>query len=336
MKKIFSSLFIIVIAASPLYAQNSLTLTTYYPAPFGAYERMRLVPRNTSITCNANMEGLMFYQDTDDQVRACEFINGSGVWRPVGNKLDSFLYFQEDSNALISFNYPPDSSYDRRIRITAGESDTGDNDQGASIDLHGNNYTGAAGNLDIVAGRTGEITLWTSPAGTPAAERMIITNNGDVGIGTTAPEANLHVGAGYFKLGNSQKVYKIDPSDDLIDSEYGDTNAEAIPTQKAVKTYVQNASRAGCYVSYGINPDLDLNPDGDICLYGFTNMGYIGNWGFCYGYDSITDDYAEYKKGRSNHFRPPGSGCNPDWNDDDEVRWGASGAYEPAYVCCDE
>ena len=98
------------------------------------------------------------------------------------------LYFQEDTDGLIGFNYP-DTTYDRRLRITAGLSDTANNDQGASIDLHGNNNTGR---LDLVAGRDGYISFWTSPTGVGATERMRILVNGNVGIGTANPDGNLH------------------------------------------------------------------------------------------------------------------------------------------------
>ncbi|MBX9769692.1 MAG: hypothetical protein K2X47_20610, partial [Bdellovibrionales bacterium] len=53
------------------------------------------------------------------------------------------------------------------------------------------------------ADNTGAIGLLTWTAGTPN-ERMRISNVGDVGIGTTAPGAKLHVSSGHILLDNAQ------------------------------------------------------------------------------------------------------------------------------------
>ncbi len=122
-----------------LFAQEEITITTYYPSPYGSY-----------------------------------------------NELETrTLYFGETQDGLVSFKYP-DTTYDRRLRITAGNADTANNDQGASIDLHGNDHANA-GRLDLVAGRGNDITFWSSPAGTGALQRMTLDDNGNVGIGTTDP-----------------------------------------------------------------------------------------------------------------------------------------------------
>lgn len=147
MKFFWSGLVIFVLCAFPriILAEEQITITTYYPSPYGSYRELET----------------------------------------------EILHFSESANGLVNFNYP-DATYDRRLRITAGKDDTGDNDQGASIDLHGNRHADA-GRLDLVAGRGGNITFWGSPAGMAASERMRITSDGSVGIGKANPVAKLHV-----------------------------------------------------------------------------------------------------------------------------------------------
>lgn len=88
-----------------------------------------------------------------------------------------------------------------RLRLTAGSMDTFSDNLGASIDLHGNQATSNTGVLDLVAGSAASATnnairFWTNsgasqtPSSTTQATRMVITGNGNVGIGNTAPNAN--------------------------------------------------------------------------------------------------------------------------------------------------
>ena len=84
-----------------------------------------------------------------------------------------------------------------RLRLTAGMTDPFDDSLGASIDLHGNQATSNTGVLDLVAGSAASaennaIRFWTND-GNPSTDqgmRMVITGNGNVGIGNTVPNAN--------------------------------------------------------------------------------------------------------------------------------------------------
>ena len=44
-------------------ADESLTLETYYPAPYGSYSELQLYPKDTPSACNANSRGTMYYDD---------------------------------------------------------------------------------------------------------------------------------------------------------------------------------------------------------------------------------------------------------------------------------
>jgi hypothetical protein len=129
------------------FAEETITITTYYPSPYGSY-----------------------------------------------NELETrTLWFGNEKDGKVAFKYPPDATYNRRLRITAGKEDTGDNSQGASIDLHGNDYPTVEqrGRLDLVAGKNeGNIIFFT---GNPVNERMRITKDGNVSIGTDKATSKLVV-----------------------------------------------------------------------------------------------------------------------------------------------
>jgi len=64
---------------------DQITLTTYYPAPFGAYDQFRLVPRDALAgTCQ---DGTLYVRNSDSAIQYCS----SGVWgglTGVWNKID--------------------------------------------------------------------------------------------------------------------------------------------------------------------------------------------------------------------------------------------------------
>ena len=118
------------------------------------------------------------------------------------------IFFNKTAGAfaqrLIAFDVEVTDTFDTRLRITAGSSDTFDNDQGACIDLHGNNHVPAPGNLDLVAGRGvaapgGDILFFT---GNPnALEVMRIQGNGNVVIpGSLEVQTALIKPVGTFEI----------------------------------------------------------------------------------------------------------------------------------------
>ena len=109
-----------------------------------------------------------------------------------------------------------------RLRVTAGTSDTSDNDQGASIDLH----TGAGG-LDIVAGRGGDITFWTSPAMQGATQRGSLDTTGLLSL--TSATGGLSV-TGTSTLGILTASGAATFAGTLTSSAQGITLASSTPT----------------------------------------------------------------------------------------------------------
>ena len=87
-----------------------------------------------------------------------------------------------------------------RLRLTAGSDETFSDEQGASIDLHGNHASANTGVLDLVAGEAasgtnGAIKFWTNRTGGFGGQQTsaLITGEGKMGIGTTTPAETLTV-----------------------------------------------------------------------------------------------------------------------------------------------
>lgn len=101
MRKIF--LTILILLSSTAAYSESLTLTTYYPAPYGAYDRLRLIPRATlSGVCET---GSMYVESATGGVNYCwddGSSNGTGVWGPL-----SRLWVQTGDNLYLADNSNP-------------------------------------------------------------------------------------------------------------------------------------------------------------------------------------------------------------------------------------
>lgn len=55
---------LLMLSAAAVCTAEEITLTTYYPSPYGVYSEMRLYPKNSpSMSCDSEREGLMFYSD---------------------------------------------------------------------------------------------------------------------------------------------------------------------------------------------------------------------------------------------------------------------------------
>lgn len=67
--------FLIFLAGAAVYAADeSLSITTYYPAPYGVYRVLRISPSNLSDPCQ---EGQIYYNATERKLKVC---NKGGNW----------------------------------------------------------------------------------------------------------------------------------------------------------------------------------------------------------------------------------------------------------------
>ncbi len=76
-----------VLTPSLIYAET-LNLTTYYPAPFGAYSQLRLVPQADTLTCDSTQEGVFYLSSVSDQIKLC---NGT-TWTTMSPWSQSAAY----------------------------------------------------------------------------------------------------------------------------------------------------------------------------------------------------------------------------------------------------
>ncbi len=170
--KIFSLLvFIFLFATIPLFAQNEqLTITTYYPSPYGSYSELTTSGNTHLATASGNV--------------------GIGTTSPVaklqvmGNNGGLPLLASNQSSIIIQNAY-----------TTAGN--TGPALQFKS-DTRGNNtFAAIAGNMlgANASGAYGDLIFGTKPLATDTdlAERMRINYVGNVGIGTNNPQNILSI-----------------------------------------------------------------------------------------------------------------------------------------------
>ena len=68
---------------------EEITITTYYPSPWGAYRALRLVPTTVPTACDANNEGALYYDNAQHQTMVCTLFQNAYSWQPVGGRGES-------------------------------------------------------------------------------------------------------------------------------------------------------------------------------------------------------------------------------------------------------
>lgn len=95
MRKIFAVLPVFLLIFSCCLAQETLTISTYYPSPYGVYNELRINPNDDAHTCSsANEEGTMYYDLSEHKMKICDYQSGSYAWRDLdGAGGYSYTYF---------------------------------------------------------------------------------------------------------------------------------------------------------------------------------------------------------------------------------------------------
>ncbi len=164
---LFLTCFFTAFLNSSLFGQGSEvnSVTTYYPAPYGIYQTLRLFPTNPAAfaglgtACADN--GTMFYSNANNQIITCT----NNVWQTLGG----------DTSWTLTGNnlYPRQNAYNV---VIGGQT--------------------AVNKLDI----SGGVAIGASYAGTNIAPTQGLIVQGNVGIGTPTPSQTLEV-AGPVKIG---------------------------------------------------------------------------------------------------------------------------------------
>ncbi len=68
------------IFVADIFAED-ITITTYYPAPYGVYRTMRLAPAGTPGACQ---EGELYYSDNSSAPRGMYYCDQAGTWQSIG------------------------------------------------------------------------------------------------------------------------------------------------------------------------------------------------------------------------------------------------------------
>ena len=78
-----------------LFAQETLTISTYYPTPYGSYRHLQLVATDSPDTCDSAEElGMMYFDLSESKMKVCNLSGGSYAWRDLGGASSySFTYW---------------------------------------------------------------------------------------------------------------------------------------------------------------------------------------------------------------------------------------------------
>ncbi|MDD3345698.1 MAG: hypothetical protein PHO34_04660 [Candidatus Omnitrophica bacterium] len=103
--------FVFLFAASTVAASaEDITITTYYPSPYGSYNELQLYPHSSpTVSCNSSKRGTMYYDSDDNNMYVC---NGTS-WL-VLSKGSAFTYYCFSSSAYgspVCTNYGGSQGY---------------------------------------------------------------------------------------------------------------------------------------------------------------------------------------------------------------------------------
>ena len=185
MKKgiILSTFFVFIFSLATSQA-GQIQVNTYYPAPYGAYDRIKLVPRAAlPTTCDP---GLLYIDQTDGIMKYCQ---ADTTWGFVTDA------WRKDSN----FVYPTGTATNPNLHVGIGTStptaqlqifQSGGNSTFTMTSNPGSEYNVTTQTNKTVIGTTNTTDLEFN---TDGSSRMFITDGGNIGVGTTDPDSLLDV-----------------------------------------------------------------------------------------------------------------------------------------------
>ncbi len=193
-------LMLLCIISTPALAfADSMSLTTYYPAPFGSYSLLRLtpVPDASMGACDTSKTGQIFLSSDSNQLKLCTGIawttTGPWTYDPVGK----FVFLT---------NSDTDTAYKAGIGVATPNARW--HVKGLDDDNYGQLLIETTQNNAMLsffnssgATSTGNAAIMMSNVSDSEGlhfminndDRMIIDENGNIGIDNVAPNTNLHI-----------------------------------------------------------------------------------------------------------------------------------------------
>ncbi len=210
-KKFLICAILSLIYAICVYAQETLTITTYYPSPYGVYKRLRVYP-STDISPLAvcTNKGEMFYNDSDNQLYICNGNNwvsaggGGDYWTLSGTNL-----YANDTNWNVGIGTTDltgtvhEGTFSAKLKVAgvilANNNIVIDSDNAMPCwgSINPNNHQWSFCN-----DQTGIMRFtYSAAAGGPYNQYITFSPTGNVGIGTTSPAERLDISTGNIKMG---------------------------------------------------------------------------------------------------------------------------------------
>ena len=189
MKKTPLTLLFLLVLCLSVHAET-LTLSTYYPAPFGSYDRLRLVPRAAAPPCDGSQEGVLYYVDNPiNAINICQD-DGTwgllqGIWTQDANDNVYLTDDDSDGDSITSFVGIGTATPENILHIIGDYmiiEDTNpeilfeDSSGSANFEIHVDN----------------DLFKIRSPEG-PGNNKLTVAADGNVGIGTNDPTQKLHI-----------------------------------------------------------------------------------------------------------------------------------------------
>jgi len=200
---------------------EDITITTYYPAPYGSYNELQLYPHSPPVTtCDDNHKGVMYFDSTDNEIKVCRGSlanwDASDYWVMED---DGVSLHPQELNWNVGIGISPDPFNSKLvvsaargqnfgIRVDAygtgivsnsvgraihGIGEVDDGVRGESSDAMSSGAAGVHG-INTSSGPGGRFESTSGPA--------LITGNGNVGIGVNPVNrldiaGNVAIGSGY-------------------------------------------------------------------------------------------------------------------------------------------
>ncbi|MGE0268491.1 MAG: tail fiber domain-containing protein [Candidatus Omnitrophota bacterium] len=182
-KKYRITMLTITLMVMPVLAQaETLTMTTYYPSPFGVYQSLRLAPNASPPACSVSTTGTM-YVDVSGDLQFCDgtsYTNSVGEWTLDGTDLYPISWSTADIG--IGTNIPA-----TKLHVQSAATDF------TAIRIQNTDAADSVWELRAhQTSLTDGFSIWGGAEGAEAF-RLGITSAGNVGIGTTSPTSELEV-----------------------------------------------------------------------------------------------------------------------------------------------